>query len=44
VAEKAGLSIGTLYQYFDDKQSLLDALVRRELGAGWQPCGSSSPA
>jgi AcrR family transcriptional regulator len=33
VAEKAGVSIGTLYQYFDDKQSLLDALVQRELGA-----------
>jgi AcrR family transcriptional regulator len=33
VAAKAGISIGTLYQYFDDKQALLDALVQRELGA-----------
>jgi AcrR family transcriptional regulator len=33
VAAKAGVSIGTLYQYFDDKQALLDALVERELGA-----------
>lgn len=33
VAAKAGVSIGTLYQYFKDKQSLLDALVARELGA-----------
>ena len=33
VAAKAGVSIGTLYQYFDDKQALLDALVTRELGA-----------
>ncbi len=33
VAAKAGVSIGTLYQYFSDKQALLDALVGRELGA-----------
>ena len=33
VAEKAGVSIGTLYQYFDGKDALLDALVARELNA-----------
>lgn len=33
VAAKAGVSIGTLYQYFDDRDALLDALAARELGA-----------
>ncbi len=32
VAERAGVSVGTLYQYFDGKESLLDALTTRELG------------
>ena len=33
IAAKAGISIGTLYQYFENKEALLDALVTRELGA-----------
>lgn len=33
IAETAGVSIGTLYQYFDDRQAILDALADREMAA-----------
>ena len=33
VAERAGVSIGTLYRYFPDKQAILVALARREMDA-----------
>ncbi len=33
VAEVAGVSIGTVYQYFNDKSELLDALAEREVQA-----------
>ena len=33
VAEVAGVSIGTVYQYFNDKSELLDALADREVQA-----------
>jgi AcrR family transcriptional regulator len=32
IAKLAGVSIGTLYQYFPDKDTLFQALLRRELG------------
>lgn len=33
VAETAGVSIGTLYQYFPNKESILDSLADREMNA-----------
>lgn len=33
IAERAGVSIGTLYQYFDGKEAILDALARKEITA-----------
>lgn len=30
IAERAGYSIGTLYQYFPNRESILDALIARE--------------
>jgi AcrR family transcriptional regulator len=45
IAAKAGISIGTLYQYFDDKDAILDALSGRELkGLGSKVTGSMDPA
>lgn len=33
IAECAGISVGTLYQYFPDKESILVAMARREIAA-----------
>lgn len=31
IAEKAGVSVGTIYQYFAEKDEIFDALIRREI-------------
>jgi AcrR family transcriptional regulator len=36
VAEVAGVSIGTLYQYFSNRDAILDALQDRELTRAWE--------
>ncbi|MBI1860100.1 MAG: TetR/AcrR family transcriptional regulator [Deltaproteobacteria bacterium] len=33
IAEKAGVSIGSLYQYFSGKEAIFASLIERELGA-----------
>lgn len=39
IAAVAGVSIGTLYQYFPDKDALLIALVKREVAATFERLG-----
>lgn len=41
VAERAGVSIGTLYQYFADKNALLMALARQEMERALHNVGSA---
>lgn len=41
VAERAGVSIGTLYQYFADKAALLRALGEREMAASLANIGAA---
>ncbi len=31
IAQRAGVSVGTIYQYFADKEQVFDALIRREV-------------
>ena len=33
IAEAAGVGVGTVYEYFADKEAVFDALIRRELAA-----------
>jgi AcrR family transcriptional regulator len=39
VAARAGVSVGTLYQYFADKNAILLALARREMEASLTEIG-----
>lgn len=32
IAQAAGVSVGTIYQYFPDKDAIFDALIQREIG------------
>jgi AcrR family transcriptional regulator len=43
IAEKAGVSIGTLYQYFADKNDLFDSLIRREMRSLAQVLDAEEP-
>jgi len=33
IAEAAGVSVGTLYEYFADKEAVFDALIQQQIGA-----------
>src|SRR5262249_61882136 len=44
VAERAGVSIGTLYQYFADKDAVLLALAKQGMGVALAEIGRSLPA
>lgn len=44
VAERAGVSVGTLYQYFPNKRSLLQALLRRQLTVVTETVEETCPA
>jgi AcrR family transcriptional regulator len=33
IAERAGVSVGTLYEYFADKEAVFDALIQRQIEA-----------
>jgi AcrR family transcriptional regulator len=43
IAEKAGVSVGTLYQYFADKNDLFDSLIRREMRSMAQVLKAEEP-
>jgi AcrR family transcriptional regulator len=43
IAEDAGVSIGTLYEYFANREEVFDALIRRELDAVLTALSGRSP-
>jgi AcrR family transcriptional regulator len=48
VAEEAGVSVGSLYQYFPSKEALVATLIERHMAEMWAVCqehlGAPSPA
>jgi AcrR family transcriptional regulator len=44
IAEVAGVSVGTIHQYFGDKDEVFDALIRRELEGLLSRLRSTAPA
>jgi AcrR family transcriptional regulator len=42
VASRAGVSVGTLYQYFPNKSALLQAVLKRHLAQSLTPSNSSA--
>lgn len=34
IADRAGVSVGSVYEYFPDKQAILDVIIERHLAAG----------
>jgi AcrR family transcriptional regulator len=43
IAEIAGVSIGTIYQYFGDKDAIFDALIRNEIDGLQRILGDAAP-
>ncbi len=43
IAEVAGVSVGTIYQYFNNKDAIFDALIRREVDGLKQLLVKASP-
>ncbi|MEZ4415425.1 MAG: TetR/AcrR family transcriptional regulator [Gemmatimonadota bacterium] len=44
IIERAGISKGTLYYYFDDKEDLFGAVIEQALDRGMEAMGFPSPA
>jgi len=40
IAREAGVSVGSVYEYFSDKEAVFEALIRRELGRLVETVGS----
>lgn len=44
IAERAGVSVGSLYQYFNDKDEIFDELIKREASEYLQALAQSMPS